>query len=79
MQAIQGIYDKGRLHLDKSAPMSISKVLVIFPNEYYDDESNMSTEEALRIFHKHAGSIKGNLDTKAERLAYLDERYGSID
>ena len=54
MQAIQGIYDKGRLLLDRSAPKNRSKVIVIFTNEYYEDENNMSTEEALRIFHKYA-------------------------
>ena len=79
MQAIQGIYNQGRLHLDKSAPKKRAKVIVIFTEEPFADESGMSTEEALSIFHKHAGSIKGNLDAKAERLAYLDERYGSID
>ena len=43
------------------------------------DKHGMSTEEALRIFRKHAGSINGGIDAKAERLVYLDERYGGID
>ena len=75
MQAIHGIYNDGQLSLNETAPKNNSKVIVIFTEEHHADDSGMSTEEALRIFHKHAGSIKGNLDAKAERLAYLDERY----
>ena len=79
MQAIQGVYDYGRLRLDKKAPKSKAKVIVIFTEEPVVEDDDMSTEEALRIFHKYAGSIKGNIDAKAERLAYLDERYGNTN
>ena len=53
-------------------------VFVLMPmvNTEPTAKHGMSTEEALRIFHKHAGSIKGNIDAKEERLTYLDERYG---
>ena len=78
MQAIQGIYDHGKLRLDRKAPNDRAKVIVIFTEEYLTDEGGMTTEEALNIFHKHAGSIKGSIDARAERLAYLDERYGGI-
>ena len=79
MQAIQGIYNHGKLSLDRKAPNDRAKVIVIFTEEHLADESGMSTEEALKIFFKHAGSIKGDIDVRAERLAYLDERYGGID
>ena len=79
MQAIQGTYRYGRLRLNKKAPKNKAKVIVIFTDEPVTEEDGMSTEEALRIFHKHAGSIKADINAKAERLAYLDERYGSAD
>jgi len=79
MQAIQGIYDNGKLKLEEEAPMGKTKVIVIFTEEAFIDKQKMSTEEALRIFHKHAGSIKENVKAKEERLAYLDERYGNTD
>ena len=79
MQAIQGIYNYGKINLSEKPPKHRAKVIVIFIEEPITEEESMSTEEALRIFHKHAGSIKVDIDAKAERLAYLDERYGNID
>ena len=79
MQAIQGVYHFGRINLNQKAPKDKANVIVIFTDEPLVENEGMSTEEALRIFHKHAGSIKENIDAKEERLAYLNERYGSID
>jgi len=76
MQAIQGIYDYGRLNLFEKPPARKAKVIVIFTEE--PKKEDMSTEEALRILNKYAGGINATADAKAERLAYLDERYGSI-
>ena len=79
MQAIQGIYNNGSVEFINKPPKKRSNVIVVFTDELPDDDDEkMSTEEALRIFHKHAGTIKGDLDAKAERLAYLDERYGGV-
>ena len=79
MQAIQGVYKYGQVSLRERAPRHKSNVIVIFTDEPVPEESGMSTEEALRIFHKHAGSIKADIGGKAERLEYLDERYGCAD
>ena len=53
-------------------------VVFTFIEEPFDEEDEMSTEEALRILEKYKGSIKGDFDAKAEKLAYLNERYGNI-
>ena len=79
MQAIQGVYDNGKLKLEEKAPIGRAKVIVIFTEETFIEKQKMSTEEALRIFHKHAGSIKEDVVAREERLAYLDERYGNIN
>jgi hypothetical protein len=79
MLAIKGDYTNGILRLDQKAPVDSSRVTVLFPIEEAARDEKMSTDEALRIFHKHAGSIKGSIDAREERLHYLDERYGNID
>jgi len=77
MLAIEGRYDNGRVELDEKAPVDRSKVIVLFPMEKPVKKEKMSTEEAFRILDKYKGSIKGDLNAKTERLAYLDERYGN--
>jgi len=77
MQAIQGTYNHGVLTLQKEAPKTLAKVIVIFTEEPLEDD--MPTEEALRIVKKYSGRIKGGMDAKEERQAYLDERYGSAN
>ena len=62
MQAIQGVYDNGILKLDRKAPLSKSRVIVIFTEN--ETRKKMSPDEALRIFFKYAGSVKGNIDLK---------------
>ena len=68
-----------RIRSDKVRVREKDGVFVLIPivNTEPTDKHSMSTEEALRIFYKHAGSIKGDIDAKEERLTYLDERYGS--
>ena len=75
MQAILGFYDNGVLTLDSKAPVSKSRVIVVFTEEV--PRVRMSTSEALRIFYKYAGSIKGEVDYENERDAYLSEKYGA--
>jgi len=77
MLAIEGQYEKGWIKLDEDAPMDNSRVIVWFPVEKPAKKEGMSTEEALRILDKYKGSIKGGLDAKADKLTYLDERYGN--
>ena len=82
MLAIKGTYDNGKLILNEKAPVDNAEVIVFFNISNVDNSASndtMSREEALRIFHKYAGSIKADMDAKEERLAYLDERYGNID
>jgi len=77
MLAIEGQYDKGWVKLDEDAPVDSSRVIVWFPMEKTAKEEGMSTGDALRILDKYKGSIKSGLDAKAEKLAYLAERYGN--
>ena len=77
MQAIQGIYDNGRIKLDRKAPANKTKVIVVFTEE--ETRKKMSAEEALKILHKHTGSIKGDIDFEKERDEYLNEKYGSVN
>ena len=78
MLAIEGLYDNGRVELDEKAPVDNSRVIVWFPAEK-SAEKKMSAKEALRILDKYKGSINGDLNAKAERLAYVDEKYGNTD
>ena len=77
MQAIQGVYDNGILKLDMKAPAVKSRVIVVFTEE--EPRKKMSSEEALKILNKHAGSIKSNIDFEKERDEYLNEKYGSVN
>ena len=77
MQAIQGVYENGVLKLDKKAPVAKSRVIVVFTEE--EPRKRMSAEEALKILHKHTGSIKGDIDFEKERDEYLNEKYGSVN
>jgi len=60
MQAIQGIYDNGILKLNRKAPANKARVIVLFTEE--ETQKKMSADEALRIFHKYAGSVKGDIE-----------------
>jgi len=79
MYAIQGVYQHGKIKLNTKPPQEHSNVIVIFPKSASQPDEGMSTEEALRIIDKHAGSIKYDITAKDERLVYLDERYGGIN
>ena len=77
MQAIQGIYDNGRIKLDRRAPANKARVIVVFTEE--EPRKKMSAEEALKILRKHTGSIKSDIDFEKERDEYLNEKYGSVN
>ena len=77
MQAIQGIYDNGILKLDKKAPATKSRVIVLFTEDR--TFKKMSKDEALKILYKHAGSIKNDIDFEKEKDEYLNEKYGSVN
>jgi hypothetical protein len=77
MQAVQGLYDNGKLILDKKAPAIKTRVIVVFIEE--EPRNKMSKEEALTILHKHTASIKCNIDFESERDEFLNEKYGSVN
>ena len=77
MQAIQGVYDNGILKLDRKAPLSKSRVIVIFTEN--KPRKKISSDKALRIFYKYAGSVKGDIDLDLEKDAYFNEKHGSIN
>ena len=80
MQAIQGIYSKGRVKLNEKPPIDNAKVIVIFTDEaVVEHEEVMSTNEALRILNKYSGRIKRDINYQMERDEYLSERYGSAN
>jgi len=72
MQAIQGVYDNGILKLDKKAPANKSRVIALFTED--ETQKKMSVDEALRIYEKYAGSVKGDVDLEAEKDAYFNEK-----
>ena len=77
MQAIRGVYDNGILKLDRKAPAIKSHVIVLFTED--ETRKKMSADEALKILHKHTGSIKSDIDFEKERDEYLNEKYGSVN
>ena len=80
MQAIQGVYIKGRVKLNEKPPIDNAKVIVIFTDEaVVEHEEVMSTNEALRILDKYSGWIKRDINYQMERDEYLSERYGSAN
>jgi hypothetical protein len=77
MQAIQGIYDNGRVVLDAKAPVNKSRVIVVFTEDYQN--TKMTAEEALKVLHKHAATIKGDFDIERERDEHLNEKLGPVN
>jgi len=63
--------------LDKKAPANKSHVIVLFTEE--ETRKKISADEALRIFYKYAGSVKGGIDLENEKDAYFDEKFGSVN
>jgi len=64
MQAMRGIYDNGVLKLDEKAPAIKSRVIVLFTED--ETRKKTSKNEALKILHKHTGSIKNAIDFEKE-------------
>jgi len=80
MLAIQGHYQNGILTLDKEAPLDDARVLVVFPiGENFNKEEQMTTDEALLILDKYAGSIDRDIDYEKERDEYFNEKYGPFN
>ena len=76
MQAIQGVYENGRIKLDRQAPADKARVIVLFTEE---TQKKMSADEALRIFHKHAGSVKTGTDLEGKKDEYFNEKHGTVN
>ena len=56
MQAIQGIYDNGRIKLDRKAPANKTKVIVVFTEE--ESKKNVcrgSVKDFAQTYGKHKG------------------------
>jgi len=79
MQAVKGYYDNGVFTLDEENPNYSGRVVVLYLDEQETQarEKRFTTEEARAILKKYRGCLKGIEDPKAERLAYLDEKYNS--
>lgn len=77
MQAMKGVYDNGVLKLDGIAPVTKSRVIVLFTED--EPRAKMSIDEALRIFHKYAGSVQGDADLTQEKDAYFNEKHGPVN
>jgi len=46
---------------------------------FYKPRKRMTQEEAKMFLDEYQGCLKTVTDPKEERLAYLDEKYGTID
>jgi hypothetical protein len=79
MQAVQGVYNNGTFTLNRQAPVKTGKIIVIFTEAEPAGRKKMPREEALRIFHKYAGSLKRNVNIKEELMEALDERFADTD
>lgn len=79
MIAVQGLYDNGKIQLTEDAPMEKAQVIVIFPEEKSPQKANMSKKMAKDLFDEFTGSIKREIDEKAERMGALDEKYAGIN
>jgi len=79
MQAVQGTYNNGTFTLNRQAPVKTGKIIVIFTEAEPTVKRKMPKEEALKIFHKYAGSLKRNMNVKDELMEALDERYANIN
>ncbi|MDR2167099.1 MAG: hypothetical protein LBE35_04510 [Clostridiales bacterium] len=81
MQAVYGYYNRGVFTPDIEIPLYEGRAMVVFVEDAAIEapRRRMSREEALKIIDKYAGSIDRDFDPKMERLAYLDEKYGSIN
>ena len=81
MQVIQGYYDNGVFTPDWEMPHYTGRVTLTLLDEVLEEEvpKKFTTEEALAMIDKFAGSVKGVFDAKTDRLAYLEGKYGSID
>ena len=71
MQAIRGFYENGTVTLDKRAPVRRGKIIVFSPEDEPDIKSEMSDDEAMRLFNKFTGSIDRDIDYEKERDEYL--------
>ena len=67
MVAVQGVYENGRVQLTETAPM-------IFPDGYSEVKAE-SKRSARKIFDEFTGSIKREIDEKAELMAARDDKY----
>ena len=78
MVAVQGVYENGRIQLAETAPMEKAQVIVIFP-EGRSEVKAASKRSARKIFDEFTGSIKREIDEKAELMAARDDKYADID
>ena len=79
MQAIKAVFEKGNIRWIEEPPTDDSvEVTVLFPTKQ-KRKDGMSTEEALRIVEKYAGSITRDIDYEKERDEYLNEKYGPFN
>jgi len=78
MRAIQGVYDNGRVTLDRQAPIKKGKIIILFPEEEIEKHT-MSDDEAMRIFTKFTGSIERDIDIEKERDEHYNEKFGPFN
>ena len=78
MIAVQGVYENGRIQLAETAPMEKAQVIVIFP-EGRPAVKTESGRSARKIFDEFTGSIKREIDEKAELMAARDDKYADTE
>lgn len=64
--------------LDYEQQLGILTIVIKAMHDKNRDKDTLSKQESLKLFARFKGSMKvaPDFDAKAEKLAYLDERYG---
>lgn len=76
MLAVKGIYNNGKVILEDAPLIEMSEVVVVFPDNEFEESTVESTLERKRaFFDEFSGSINRIIDLKEERLGALDEKY----
>jgi len=82
LTSVKAKYNNGKIEWIEKPPLTTADIVVVFSVEQEQERpvrQEMTTEEALRILNKYAGSIDRDFDYEKEKDEYFDEKYGSFN
>ncbi|MCL2222808.1 MAG: hypothetical protein FWC20_10765 [Oscillospiraceae bacterium] len=80
LTSVKAKYDNGKIEWLEKPPLTTADIVVVFSIEQeHPARQEMSTEEAMRILNKYAGSIDRDFDYEKEKDEYFNEKYGSFN